>query len=96
MVSAIQLHQPTGADVAIKPHRPSKTTTGAIQAPKGISMSATAAIRRGMAISVLYRPRLRIRPINAVPMNPAAPITSRMRDSAQAWTRVTVSRNGRT
>ena len=49
-----------------------------------------------MTIRVRYRPRLRNVPIIAVPMKPATPITSRMSDSVDTFTCVTVSRNGRT
>lgn len=45
MTSANQLHQPTGAAVAIRPHKPTGTTTAATHAPKGINATAMTAIR---------------------------------------------------
>ncbi|MNT35388.1 hypothetical protein D3C72_1714140 [compost metagenome] len=95
MASAIQLHQPTGADVAIRPHRPSNATTAATHVPKGISARAMIAINAGMRINVRYKPRLRTAPIRVVPMKPATPIASRISDSVDTSTCVTVSRNGR-
>ncbi|MOA43370.1 hypothetical protein D3C78_1655140 [compost metagenome] len=52
MAWAIQLHQPTGAAVAIMPHSPSSTATITVQAPKGISARAITAISSGRVISV--------------------------------------------
>ena len=92
---AIQLHQPTGAEVPSSPHRPRSTKTAATQPPKGIKAAAISAIRAGMTIRVRYRFGPRKRPISKVPAKPVAPSTSSTREIVVTSIRVTVSRNGR-
>src|SRR4051794_32281139 len=53
-----QVHQPTGAAVAISPQRPKRTAVTGSELPNAMSATAMTAITAGMMTSVRYRPFL--------------------------------------